>query len=185
MIPTIKDLRDISKTQYLPITESFSLKDLFKFGKKDDKEIVYPDPKIVSTNFKEAYDGWYLSWMIKKDDIDDMNKAIIKTCMKHFKRPPNGIMIVPCNDFVREYNLTKTKNNFPSDECYVIMNTDIIPSRMLADAKQAWGARYFTDVVDNAVRIEMYDHPNYKPKPYIDMDNIAAAQKYLDNQAGK
>ena len=174
-----------------PITEAGIGSLIKKIIGKDD---VPPEPinvNIMKTDYKKAYDNWWFTWSLQcthppKDTCAQI-AALIK---KKWKCNPTQFMVISAAEFNKEYNLKynacgKDEPKEVYDQLYYICcSHDFLNSRNIAAFKEYMGVRYFTDIVDNRIRIEMYDNKNYKPKSYINMDNIAAAQQYLDSQNG-
>lgn len=169
-----------------------ALKSLFDGGtsaKKDEtnkkfREIMDTcDPKVQKMNFRKAYDDWAFTYIYEEytDDIIDTYKYIYATSMISNNRPPKYIMVCTGKDFNREYGL-KSDAKYDDKNFFVCAPLDIVPDRLIGAYKSKESVRYFTDVVDNAVRQEMYENKSYKPKDYISMENIAAAHKYLTGE---
>lgn len=184
---------DSDSIRYTDAINEVSITGIFHkiFGKtsktKTIDDLEEKEATIVTANFKKAYDGWYPTITVRitsrtpKEFCDSLATLIYS---KYHKVP--NFMIFTAAEFNKEYNLTKNPkcddNGSTKDLYFVAIDPSVIPNNKVAEFKYDLSARYFTDIVDNAVRIEMYSHKGYKPKPYIDMDNIAAAQKYLDSQ---
>jgi len=150
--------------------------------KANSKNVNIPKAKITAADCKKAYTNWYLTWLIEKDESEDVANMLNKIFMNNFNRVPNSYMVLDCSRFNTEYSIPKKMSNYTDNDLVFLMcSYDHIPSKNIAGTKSQLNCRYFTDVVDNQVRIVMDKNPSYKPKDYISMDNINAARKYLNS----
>ena len=206
--------KEFNKAQNETATEDPMNEGLFGLGKKKNKEIpeVSIDKiKIIPTNFRKAYDGWWFYLSFKDNNIDKemlcaISNHIRKICNSEhgFDAYPTEFMICSPKDIVREYKVNdyydkeylKNKNNI------IIFNYEFVGKpniNSVSVLKQQLGARYFNDVVNNAVYYQITDDPKNKGIPipdiinnsknyavsYIDKDTLMAMYNYFASRSTK
>lgn len=167
---------------------------IFGLGKKKEiPEVTVDEIKIVSTNFRKAYDNWWFYLPLKdnmdKDMLCDISNRIRKICNSEygFDAYPTEFMVCSPKDIVREYKVNdyfdkeylKRKNNIVIFDYEFIGKSNI---KSVASLKQRLGARYFNDVVNNAVYYQIKDDPKNKgiPIPELINDSKNYAVSYID-----
>ena len=137
---------------------------------------------ISPTNFKKAYENWYITVAYDSNmtkDSDDI-KVYRAYMIAMYDFEPD-IMICSIKDFIREYNVPRGECTYGDDPNITFVMYSF-PEEHGPVLKETYGGRYFTDIVDNQVRMILYKHSKtYKIKPYVNMDNIIATQRYLDS----
>lgn len=206
--------KEFNKTQNETVTEDPMNEGLFGLGKKKNKEIPevsIDEIKIIPTNFRKAYDGWWFYLSFKDNNIDKemlcaISTHIRKICSSEhgFDTYPTEFMVCSPKDIVREYKVDdyfdkeylKNKNNI------IIFNYEFVGRHNINSVsilKQQLGARYFNDVVNNAVYYQITDDPKNKGIPipdiinnsknyavsYIDKDTLMAMYNYFASRSTK
>ena len=206
--------KEFNKAQNETATEDPMNEGLFGLGKKKNKEIPevsIDEIKIIPTNFRKAYDGWWFYLSFKDNNIDKemlcaISNHIRKICNSEhgFDAYPTEFMICSPKDIVREYKVNdyydkeylKNKNNI------IIFNYEFVGKpniNSVSVLKQQLGARYFNDVVNNAVYYQITDDPKNKGIPipdiinnsknyavsYIDKDTLMAMYNYFASRSTK
>lgn len=178
---------------------------LFGLGKKKEiPKVTVDEIKIIPTNFRKAYDNWWFYLPLKnnmdKDMLCDISNRIRKICNSEygFDAYPTEFMVCSPKDIVREYKVDdyfdkeylKNKNNIVICDYEFVGKSNI---KSVASLKQRLGARYFNDVVNNAVYYQIKDDPKNKGIPipelinnsknyavsYIDKDTLMAMYNYF------
>ena len=175
------------------LLEAFSLtkvKNIFGKGKKDDSKIaeleeVAKNAKIqyAPFDYKKAYMKWYMTCPLETEaDADDRARFVYALCKVYYQ---SNIKLMKCKfgDVRKHYNIDPRASAY-DDSVYLIAfdMDDLHPNVDVVQLKTIIHARYFTDIIDNMVRVNMDNNPKYRPKDYISMDNIIAARKYLASQ---
>lgn len=175
------------------LLEAFSLSKVRqafnKNNKEDPREAEFQElrhsikAQIISFDFKKAYIEWYIACpMLDKENAEGYARTITAWSKVYFNRVPK-IMMCKFKDIMRHYNLDSSVGAYEDDAYMLAFNPDDIDRNAdVARMKAFVGGRYFTDIIDNMVRINMDNDPKYKPKDYIMMDNIEAARKFLASQ---
>lgn len=206
--------KEFNKVQNETVTEEPMNEGLFGLGKKKNKEIPevsINEIKIIPTNFRKAYDGWWFYLSFKDNNIDKemlcaISNHIRKICNSEhgFDAYPTEFMVCSPKDIVREYKVDdyfdkeylKNKNNIIIFSYEFVGRSNI---NSVAVLKQQLGARYFTDVVNNAVYYQIKDDPKNKGIPipdiinnsknyavsYIDKDTLMAMYNYFASRSAK
>ena len=199
------DLDSYNKTGK-PLPESTVMNEgLFGLGKKKEiPKVTVDEIKIIPTNFRKAYDNWWFYLPLKnnmdKDMLCDISNRIRKICNSEygFDAYPTEFMVCSPKDIVREYKVDdyfdkeylKNKNNIVICDYEFVGKSNI---KSVASLKQRLGARYFNDVVNNAVYYQIKDDPKNKGIPipelinnsknyavsYIDKDTLMAMYNYF------
>lgn len=199
------DLDSYNKTGK-PLPESTVMNEgLFGLGKKKEiPKVTVDEIKIIPTNFRKAYDNWWFYLPLKnnmdKDMLCDISNHIRKICNSEygFDAYPTEFMVCSPKDIVREYKVDdyfdkeylKNKNNIVICDYEFVGKSNI---KSVASLKQRLGARYFNDVVNNAVYYQIKDDPKNKGIPipelinnsknytvsYIDKDSLMAMYNYF------
>lgn len=205
------DLDSYNKTGK-PLPESASINEgIFGLGKKKNTEellVNVNEIKIISTNFRKAYDDWYfyipLKDNINKEFLCQVANVIRNTCNSKcgFDAYPTEFMICSPKDIVREYKINsyfdkeflKHRNNIILFSFEFVGKSNI---NSVASLKQYLGARYFNDVVNNAVYNEitrdpknintpvpeLINNPKNFPVSYIDKDTLMTMYNYWVSRA--
>ena len=178
---------------------------IFGLGKKKEiPKVTVDEIKIIPTNFRKAYDNWWFYLPLKnnmnKDMLCDISNRIRKICNSEygFDAYPTEFMVCSPKDIVREYKVDdyfdkeylKNKNNIVICDYEFVGKSNI---KSVTSLKQRLGARYFNDVVNNAVYYQIKDDPKNKGIPipelinnsknyavsYIDKDTLMAMYNYF------
>lgn len=206
--------KEFNKIQNETVIEEPMNEGLFGLGKKKNKEIPevpIDEIKIIQTNFRKAYDNWWFYLSFKDNNIDKemlcaISNHIRKICNSEhgFDAYPTEFMVCSPKDIVREYKVDdyfdkeylKNKNNIIIFSYEFVGRSNI---KSVAVLKQQLGARYFTDVVNNAVYYQIKDDPKNKGIPipdiinnsknyavsYIDKDTLMAMYNYFASRSTK
>lgn len=188
------DLDSYNKTGK-PLPESTVMNEgLFGLGKKKEiPKVTVDEIKIIPTNFRKAYDNWWFYLPLKnnmdKDMLCDISNRIRKICNSEygFDAYPTEFMVCSPKDIVREYKVDdyfdkeylKNKNNIVICDYEFVGKSNI---KSVASLKQRLGARYFNDVVNNAVYYQIKDDPKNKGIPIPELINNSKnyAVSYID-----
>lgn len=172
------------------LLEAFSLSKVRqafnKSNKEDPREAEFKElrhtikAQIIPFDFKKAYMEWYIACpMEDKDSAEEYAQTITAWSKVYYNKIPK-IMMCKFKDIMRHYNLDPRAGTYEDDAYVLAFNPDDVDRNTdVAQIKAYVGGRYFTDIIDNMVRINMDNDPKYKPKDYIMMDNIEAARKFL------
>lgn len=193
---TLSDLRAIANGEI--INEAFTIKGLINRFKSNSKpkpkeEVDPPKPvkaNVVATNFKRAYDEWMFTMLVRcPKNTGDTPETICSEAATNINhghgRYPKTFMFFSVKDFNKEYDLkdnARDEGDKDADIYMMCFDYHFLQDNEISRYKSMWNCRFFNDVVDNSVRMEMDSRKEYKPKSYIDMGNIEAARKYLEKQ---
>ena len=175
------------------LLEAFSLskvKNIFGKGKKDDSKIaeleeLTKNAKIqyAPFDYKKAYLKWFMSCPLETEaDAEDRARFVYALCKVYYQ---SDIKLMKCKfgDVRKHYKIDPRASAYDDDVYLISFDTDDLNRNVdIVQLKTIIHARYFTDIIDNMVRINMDNDPKYKPKDYIMMDNIEAARKFLASQ---
>lgn len=168
------------------------IKKTFNIKTEKDKQEIFENelktiaPKIVKFDFKKAYDDWYLTCFSKNYDNAMHNAKVFAAFAKaYFDRDVGNIMVCKVSEYLREYGFDKKYCRYDSNGYFVAVSLDAFGNSS-AYAKDVSGGRYFTDIVNNQVNIMLNaTNGHYKPKSYINMDDVEAIRKYLSNNVNE
>ena len=175
------------------LLEAFSLskvKNIFGKGKKNDSKIaeleeVAKNVKIqyVPFDYKKAYMKWFMTCSLETEaDADDRARFVYALCKVYYY---SDIRLMKCkfSDVRKHYNIDPRASAYDDSAWLIAFDMDDLNNNVdIVQLKTIIHARYFTDIIDNMVRINMDNNPKYRPKDYISMDNIEAARKFLASQ---
>ena len=143
------------------------------------------NPNIVKFNYQKAYQEWYITSVVNnKTEAEEAAKLTCAFAKVYFNTDIHEVMIAKVSDFMKEYNIRKDATRYDANQYFIAVPCDAFGDN-ISNVKDQLNGRYFTDIVDNAVRIMMDRDKNYKPKSYIDMGNIEASRKFLDNHVNE
>ena len=143
------------------------------------------NPNIVKFNYQKAYQEWYITSVVNnKTEAEEAAKLTCAFAKVYFNTDIHEVMIAKVSDFMKEYNIRKDATRYDANQYLIAVPCDAFGDN-ISNVKDQLNGRYFTDIVDNAVRIMMDRDKNYKPKSYIDMGNIEASRKFLDNHVNE
>lgn len=149
-------------------------------------------------DFDKAYKNWYLTGVYITDsqnDIKTFAKELYAYGMVRCKKAPTKFMLGTFGEARKHYGLDKRACRYEDDEImlafpYDAFGTAITQTEVKSIVAGGYfptsvefttdtNGRFFTDIIDNSVRINMDYDPKYKPKAYVDMRNIEAVRQYI------
>lgn len=181
------DEEDVEEDEFDDSILDEGLGKLFK-SKSDKNEEAFQE-YLSSANltfskfdFNKAYKDWYPTGIYteKMEDTKEFAKKLYAYGMVQYGKAATKYMIGTFGEARKHYGLDKRACRYEDTDIILAFNLDDFGKMTGESAKNLLGGgRFFTDIIDNAVRINMDNDPKYKPKAYVDMKNIDAARQYL------